>query len=291
MDMVWFVPVLALGLTFAYAFSLVKYERYKPALTLFIASFAASAIFWSEPEVIIDVSRYFMYAKHLALYGAGDFLSQWGHAINPWTDLPLVPFIYGLIFNVLGESRIFIQIFNSTLFSLTVVLTFFIGKTLWSDEIGFYAGIMILGIPYIFSQVPLMLVDVSAMFLLTLSVFIFIQVMEKGGVWILLSSLAVLCAIFSKYSVWMMLSVLVVIFVVYLFQNTEYRTQSTDGQQNPEYGFRICLQRGLFVIRRPVSGDGERVLFQHSCIRRILSSLSLLFFPFMSRSKNGILNS
>ena len=247
MDMVWFFPVLALALTFAYAFSLVKYEQYKPALTLFIASFAASAIFWSEPEVIIDVSRYFTYAKHLALYGTGDFLSQWGNAINPWTDLPLVPFVYGLIFNVLGESRIFIQIFNSTLFSLTVVLTFFIGQTLWSDEIGFYAGTMILGIPYIFSQVPLMLVDVPAMFLLTLSVFTFIQVMEKGGVWILLSSLAVLCAIFSKYSTWMMLSVLVVIFVVYLFQNTDYRTQITDVQRTKASLFRICFQRGLSV--------------------------------------------
>ena len=247
MDMVWFVPVIALGLTLAYAFSLVKYEQYKPALTLFIASFAASAIFWSEPEVIVDVSRYFTYAKHLELYGAGNFFYQWGNAISPWTDLPLVPFIYGLIFKLFGESRIFIQIFNSTLFSLTVVFTYLIGKTLWSDDVGYYAGAMILGIPYIFSQVPLMLVDIPTMFLLTISVYTFIQVMEKGNVWILLSSLAIFCAIYSKYSTWMMLSVLVVIFVVYLFQNSKLKTQNSVLRAQTESGFRLCFQRGFSV--------------------------------------------
>jgi 4-amino-4-deoxy-L-arabinose transferase-like glycosyltransferase len=273
MDMVWFVPVLALGLTFAYAISLVKYERYKPALTLFIASFAASAMFWSEPEVIIDVSRYFTYAKHIALYGTGDFLSQWGNAINPWTDLPLVPFVYGLIFKVMGESRIFIQIMNSTLFSFTVVLTYLIGKTLWSSDIGFYAGTMILGIPYIFSQVPLMLVDVPAMFLLTLSVFTFIQVMEKGGAWIYLSSLAVVCAIFSKYSTWMMLSVLAVIFVVYLFQNTDHRTQITDVQRTKASLFRICFQRGLSVVIITITLAGIAFLLKSDVV---LSQIAFL---------------
>jgi len=246
MDMVWFIPVLTIGLTLAYALSLFEYDKYKPALTLFIASFAASAIFWSQPEVIIDVSRYFTYAKHLALYGTGNFLSQWGNAISPWTDLPLVPFVYGLIFKSLGESRILIQIFNSTLFSLTAVLTYLIGKKLWSGEVGFYAAAMILGIPYIFSQLPLMLVDVPAMFLLTLSVFTFIQVMEKGGVWIILSSLAVLCAIFSKYSIWMMLSILVVIFVVYLLTNVERRT-SVDEQRTTNDKRRLHLLRGVSV--------------------------------------------
>ncbi len=240
MDMVWFVPILILGLTLAYALSSLKYEQYRPALTLFITSFGASSLFWSEPEVIIDVSRYFVYAKHLTMYGTGDFFSQWGNAISAWTDLPLVPFVYGVVFNFFGESRIFIQLVNSSLFSSTVILTYLIGRTLWSDDIGYYAGAMIMGIPYIFSQVPLMMVDVPTMFLLTLSVFTFMQTMEKGRVWIVLSSLAIFCTIFSKYSTWMMLSVVVVIFLVYLFENS-------DGQRNPEFGFRKYVQRGLSV--------------------------------------------
>ncbi len=246
MDMVWFVPLLVLGLTLAYALSLLKYEQYKPALTLFLSSFTVSAFFWSQPEVIIDVSRYFTYAKHIELYGAGQFLSQWGKSMSPWTDLPLVPFIYGLIFKLVGESRIYIQLFNSILFSLTVVLTYGTGKILWSDDVGFYAGAMIMGIPYIFSQVPLMLVDVPTMFLLTFSVYSFIKALEKGSAWILLSSFVIFFTIFSKYSTWMMLSVLVVIFFVYMLKNVERRT--TDVEREIKKGERrSCLLRGLSI--------------------------------------------
>ena len=267
MEMGWFIPVLTIGLALAYALSLLEYDKYKPALTLFIASFGASAMFWSQPEVIIDVSRYFAYAKHLALYGTGNFLSQWGTAINPWTDLPLVPFLYGLIFKIFGESRIFIQIFNSTLFSLTVVLTYVIGKTLWSDEVGYFAGAMILGIPYIFSQVPLMLVDVPTMFLLTLSVYTFIKAVEKGGVWILFSSLAVFCAIFSKYSTWMMLSVLVVIFSVQLFQNSKLKTQNSELKQlTIRTGYQNCLKRGIYVAMLSLILAGAAFLFKSDLI-------------------------
>ena len=248
MEMVWFIPVLIIGLALAYALSLIEYDKYRPSLTLFIASFAASAMFWTQPEVIIDVSRYFTYAKHLALYGSGNFLSQWGNAVNPWTDLPLVPFVYGLIFKIFAESRIFIQLFNSALFSSTVVLTYLIGKSLWSHEAGYYAGAMILGIPYIFSQVPLMLVDIPTMFLLTLSIYTFIKALDKGSVWILFSSLAVFCAIFSKYSTWMMLSVLVVIFSVQLIQNSKLKTQNSKLiQLTIRAGYQSCLKRGLSV--------------------------------------------
>ncbi len=266
-DMVWFIPVLTIGLTLAYALSLIEYDKYKPALTLFIVSFAASSIFWSQPEVIIDVSRYFSYAKYLSLYGTGNFLSQWGNAISPWTDLPLVPFVYGLIFKFFGESRIFIQIFNSTLFSLTVVLTYLIGKTLWSVEIGFYAAAMILGIPYIYSQIPLMLVDVPTMFLLTLSVYTFIKAMEKGGVWIIFSSLSVFCAIFSKYSTWMMLSVLVVIFAVQLYENSELK------QLTMRAGYQNCLQRGIYVAMLSLILAGVTFLLKSDVI---LSQIAFL---------------
>ena len=213
-----------LGIIIAYAFSRVSFPERYPAIFLFLSSFVIGALFWKEPEVIVDASRYFTQAKHLKIYGIKYFIQEWGRGINAWTDLPLVPFLYGLIFKFLGESRLYIQLFTTFLFSMTVVLTCKIGKILWDEDTGFFAGIALLGIPYLFTQVPLMLVDVPTMFFLTLVIFTFIKAMNRGRVWIIISSITVFLAFFSKYSTWLMLSVLVVIFVVYLIQNIKKPT-------------------------------------------------------------------
>jgi hypothetical protein len=94
----------------------------------------------------VDASRYFTQAKHLELYGVKYFVSEWGKDINAWTDMPLVPFLYGVVFSIFGETRIYIQILNTTFFSLTAVLTFELGKILWDEETGFFAGVL-LGAP------------------------------------------------------------------------------------------------------------------------------------------------
>jgi len=115
---------------------------------------------------------------------------------------------------LLGEDRIFIQVFTTLLFSGTVVLTYHIGKTLWDATVGFYAGALLLGMPYLLAQVPLMLVDVPTMFFLTLAVFMTIQALEHGGTRILaLTAVVVTLAFWTKYSTWLMLSVLPVIFL------------------------------------------------------------------------------
>ncbi len=214
-EIIWFVPLIVAGIFLMYALLNSPIRRQKPTLFLFLCSFGICALFWEVPEVIIDASRYFTHAKHLELYGVRYFVSEWGNSINAWTDLPLVPFLYGVIFKYFGEGRALIQVFNSVLFSMTVILTYFIGKTLWDEETGFYGGTLLLGIPYIFSQTPLMLVDVPTMFLLTLSTYTFMQALKKGGLWIFISSLSIFAALLSKYSAWMMMSVLGVVFIVY----------------------------------------------------------------------------
>lgn len=214
--------ILVPGIMLAYLISRLSFFERSPTL-LFLSSFVIAAAFWREPEVIVDTSRYFTQAKHLEMYGIGYFISEWGKDIVVWTDLPLVPFLYGLIFKFLGESRLYIQIFTTILYSLTLVLTYMIGKTLWDEDTGFYAGLLLLGIPYLFTQVPLMLVDVPTMFFLTLSIFTFIKALSQGGLKMTaISSVALFLAFFSKYSTWLMLSVLAVIFVVYL--RTEAKT-------------------------------------------------------------------
>jgi hypothetical protein len=210
------VLYLLIVLFIAYSLSRFSIPVHTYFIFLFFAPFLTGVFFWREPEVLIDASRYFTQAKHLKVYGIKYFFLEWGKGIHAWTDLPLVPFLYGLIFKIFGESRIYIQIFTTFLFSMTCILTYLIGKTLWDEETGLHGGLLLLGIPYLLTQVPLMLVDVPTMFFLTLSIFTFLKALEKGRAWIVISSVAITLAVFSKYSTWMMLSVLAIIVLVSL---------------------------------------------------------------------------
>lgn len=214
-DLFRITPILVAGLLLAYVLTRIPVPRRRAASLLLAVSFSIGALTWAEPEVIVDVARYFTQAKHIERYGVAYFLAEWGGQIPVWTDLPLVPLLYGLIFSLLGENRIFIQAFTTLLFSGTVVLTYLIGKTLWDEAVGLHAGALLLGMPYLLAQVPLMLVDVPAMFFLTLAVFMTIQALDHRRTWLIaLAALAVGLAGCTKYSTWPMLSVLPVIFLV-----------------------------------------------------------------------------
>ena len=197
------------GLVAAIIFSRIDWVKHKALLLLVPLAFTAGALFWNTPSFVPDTSRYFAQAKHLELYGVVSFLREWGAEIPAWTDLPVVPFFFGLIFKTAGESLLAIQIFTTLLFSLTIVLTANIGKELWDEDTGLLAAALLLGMPYIYTQVPLMLVDIPTMFLLTLSVFAFMKALDHGGAWRLaLASVVIFLTFFSKYSLWPMLSVL-----------------------------------------------------------------------------------
>jgi hypothetical protein len=207
----------------AYALSGLRFAGRRAYALLSGVSVLAILPLWQEPEAIIDASRYFVQAKYLGEHGAGYFLREWGGSIPAWTDLPLVPFLYGLIFRWFGEERIYIQIFNTLLFALTCLLTFAVGKKLWDEETGLNAGLLLMGIPYLLTQVPLLLVDVPTMFFFTLSIYAFLNAIEKGGVaWISISSASLFMALFSKYSAWPMLCVVPVI--SFVLPGTDART-------------------------------------------------------------------
>jgi len=201
--------ILVLALPCAYALSRLRFAGLRAYALLPGLSFLAVLPLWQEPEAVIDASRYFVQAKSLGEYGAGYFLKEWGRAIHAWTDTPLVPFLYGLIFRWIGEERIYIQIFNTLLFALTCVLTCVVGKKMWDEETGLNAALLLLGIPYLLVQVPLTLVDVPTMFFVSLSIYAFINAVEKGGLtWASVASVSLFLALFSKYSAWLMLGVI-----------------------------------------------------------------------------------
>jgi 4-amino-4-deoxy-L-arabinose transferase-like glycosyltransferase len=93
-----------------------------------------------------------------------------------------------------------------------VVLTYLIGKSLWSRDLGLTAGILLLGMPYLLAQVPLMMVDVAAMFFLTLAVLATIKAVARGGPLLCITAaVAITLAMLAKYSNWLMLSVVPII--------------------------------------------------------------------------------
>ncbi len=194
----------------------LPFETFPVPVLIFFSTMAVLPL-WSEPELLLDSGRYFLQAKALSQYGPLYFIREWGHAITIWTDMPLVPFLYGLIFKFVGETRVAVQFFNTLLFVLTVVLTCRIGTILWNRDTGFYAGFLLLGMPYLLTQVSLMLVDVQTMFFLILAVYCFIEALRCGGFFrIALASLTLVLAFLAKYSTWPMLAILPICGFIYL---------------------------------------------------------------------------
>jgi len=214
-DALRFLLLLAAAVLVAHAAARSGSRLRRPGLVLFAGAYAAAALLWSEPEVIVDAARYFTQAKHAEAYGIGYFLKAWGGEIQAWTDLPLVPLLYGAIFKLFGEERAYIQACTSLLFAGATVFTYLIGRMLWSEALGLAAGALLLGMPYLLTQVPLTLVDVPTMFFLTLAVWATLEALWRGGpVRLALACAAIALALLSKYSVWLMSSVLPVAAVV-----------------------------------------------------------------------------
>jgi hypothetical protein len=249
--------ILMAGIILAFFISRATLSVRSYQMFLFLTAFITSAFFWTEPEVIVDASRYFTQAKHLELYGVKYFVSEWGKDINAWTDMPLVPFLYGLVFRIFGETRIYIQILNSTLFSLTAVLTFELGKILWDEDAGFFAGVFLIGMPYLLTQVPLMLVDVPTMFFLMLAVVTFIRAIQEGTAFkIVAASASIALAFYTKYSIWLMFSVLLIALLVYVINSAGGRTKR-----------REIFLRGISIALMAVIFIGVVFLYKYDVIR------------------------
>jgi 4-amino-4-deoxy-L-arabinose transferase-like glycosyltransferase len=245
---------------------------------LALLSFAAAVPFWGQPETIVDASRYFTQAKHLEVYGIGFFLKEWGRNLQAWTDMPIVPLLFGILFKMFGEHRLAVQVFTTVLFSLTTVLTCLIGERLWNRETGFSAGLLLLGIPYLLTQVPLMLVDVPTMFFLMLAIFTFLAALDRGGpVRALCSVTTIVLVVLSKYSAWFMLSVLVIALIVRARQWT--RT-----------GDRLPLKRGLAILLTAGVVAGAVLLLKYDVVREQITLLREFQQPGLARWHESFLS-
>ena len=222
--------VIAGSLVLAVILSRYSFYEKRKAVVLFAVSYGLASCFWSVPEVIVDSARYFTQAKQLSVYGIDFFAEQWGKKIFAWTDLPLVPFMDGLIFKLFGEQRVFIQALNTLFFALTVMLTYQLGKDLWDEETGFYGGLLLLGYPYLYSQVPLLLVDVPTMFFFMLGVVATVKALKKGGAHrIILAGLSLFLVFYIKFSTWILLTLIPIICFYYIYLNPRQAIKRTIG--------------------------------------------------------------
>ena len=106
--------LLITGVILALPLSGLKVPERHAAAFLFILAIVSCLPFWDSPEYLLDTSRYFLQAKYLKVYGIAAFFREWGKEITPWTDLPLVPLIYGLLFKVFGETKAAITVRTPT---------------------------------------------------------------------------------------------------------------------------------------------------------------------------------
>lgn len=201
------LPLVLACLALAYAIAHLNWPRRGSTAALCALAFAAAAVGWSAPQVIVDSARYVTQAQALAQGGVGHFLAEWGGAIPVWTDLPLVPLLYGLVFSAFGDPLLGVQLLTTLAFVGTVALTCSIGRRLWDDSVGLLAGALLLAMPFLLTQVPLMLVDVPAMFFLAATVYGSLRAGRSGGAWLALAAAAAAAALLTKYSLWPMLSV------------------------------------------------------------------------------------
>jgi 4-amino-4-deoxy-L-arabinose transferase-like glycosyltransferase len=244
--------ILLIGLMLAWYISAIKLTHNYFVPILFLLSYSIGILHWSSPEVIVDAARYFTQAKFIEIHGISYFISEWGREIMAWTDLPLVPFIYGLIFQVAGESRTGIQVVNTLFFSGSVIMTYCIGKILWNERVGFYGALMLLAIPYLHTQVPLMLVDVPAMFFLSLAVFIYTRSLTRQNSALpVLAAVCIVLAMLTKYSTWLMLSILPVISLV-IYKITV----------NPD-ARRLLVKQNIIVLASVSAFLGLLLLWKH----------------------------
>lgn len=180
-----------------------------------LAAFVLSLLFFDVPEVIVDASRYFVQAKFFKEQGPLWFFQEWGREIFAWTDLPLMPSIYGLLFTLFGEVRLAAQLGNATLFAASVYLIFLLGRDLWDEETGILAGFLMLGFPFLYTQIPLLLVDVATMTFLLLAMVTWYRALTMGGTLrLLLAGVALAAAFLVKYSAWLLLTGLGPLFIL-----------------------------------------------------------------------------
>jgi hypothetical protein len=139
--------------------------NYRFEILIPVIAFIIGIYLWRLPEGNLDYYRYYRTAKTVHELGLMEYFGKWKPS---GTDLPFISVIYGSLFNIVGVSRIVVQVFKTICFAFISYLIFRLGSMIWNRTVGLYASIIpLITVPFIL-QVAYTLVDIPYVFLLVL---------------------------------------------------------------------------------------------------------------------------
>lgn len=205
---------------FLYYSNILKVEKKHSSniIKIFITLFILCIFLFNMPEINPDCSRYITEANYLENNGLISVFS-WGEDFYVHTDYPTVPFIYSIIFKILGGERIYIQYFNAIIFSLMGISVYLLGTKFFNSEIGYYAAFITGTIPHLIIQVPLTLPDVFLCFIgiSTLALYAYFKDTITNNLKVILALLLVVSSIATIHTKIISGFIIILLIILYIF--------------------------------------------------------------------------
>jgi len=177
----------------------LQLSKIKLILTMIAFASLSQIIFFYIPEVNPDFIRYLHHAKILASKGALYYFEGWGSKFSTHTDMPTGSFHVGLIFALFGVNRLAVQLVHTIFYILTAILVFILGYKLFNKNVAVFSALLFISFPFMKTQVPLLLVDVTSTFYITLfAVTSYLYIRDSKPVFLILSIVSFFMAIYSK---------------------------------------------------------------------------------------------
>ncbi|MBC8495047.1 glycosyltransferase family 39 protein [archaeon] len=185
-------------------------------ITIFVAAFLLSSLTWNSPTPNPDVAEFYGVAKYVELNGVSGFLSDFGTPELNDYRFHSMPIVMGVLFQIFGESIIFIHIIMSILYAFIPILTFWLAKNLFNRKVAIISSLLIIAIPNMLAQSSMLLVDVPTVFFVLLSLLVFHYFMQKKHWWSYpLLIIVLFLTVTSKISaiIFLVLTMLVMFFI------------------------------------------------------------------------------
>jgi 4-amino-4-deoxy-L-arabinose transferase-like glycosyltransferase len=174
---------------------------------------------------------------------------------------------YGLLLKVAGEQRLALQLFNTLLFGGTILLVYGLGHALHNRETGFYAALLLFGLPFLLTQIPQVLNDGHVMFCLVATIYTFINGLRRGDPGRLsLGALALAALLLVKYSAWLALPLLPALlwcFPEIALRERVRRALLIFGGGGLLAGFFLVGKREVILAQLALLGSYQRAGLQH----------------------------
>jgi 4-amino-4-deoxy-L-arabinose transferase-like glycosyltransferase len=189
---------------------------------IFIGSLLYSfSLFWTV-QTNPDFGRYHKEAEYLVENGIVGFIQKWGY-FQTYFDMPVIPFLYGVGYFLLGSGKFAVLIVNLFVFLGIIIFTYLTAKELFNKRIARLSVVFFSFAPYIATQTPLMLVDLGQTFFTILCFYLILKLIKKPD-W-KITAITVLslfaCALTKVFSAIYLLSIFAISFFIAYQQNSK----------------------------------------------------------------------